>query len=239
MLRILCYNIHGGYALNGKRDLRRLNALLDSLSIDIGVFQEMETRSSRGGSDKDIEILSGASRPYHLFGANLEDRTGKYGNLIVSKYPILNGKLHKLGTSPVFEPRGAVDALIDSPTGKLRLIGTHLSLNAIERWIEVNNLIKLVHEVEQVEKHPVFVMGDLNEWSKKGKILRFLDQIMNPLPCEATFPSFLPFLRLDRVWCDVAGIQVKCRTLTGKAVKYLSDHLPILIEIETLSPNAV
>ena len=43
-VRILCFNIHGGYSRDGKRDLARVHALMETLNIDIGCFQEMETR---------------------------------------------------------------------------------------------------------------------------------------------------------------------------------------------------
>lgn len=234
MLRILCFNIHGGYSLSGKRDLRVINSVLETLNIDIAVFQEMETRTFRGGTEKDAEIIAGPERPHRLFGANIKTDAGWYGNLLVSRYPIVKSQVHNLGTSARYEPRGAVDALIETPIGKIRIIGTHLSLNALERWSEVNNLIKLIDQVERTEKHPVFVMGDLNEWSRRGKLLKYLNSLMTPLPCAASFPSFCPVLKLDRVWCDTPGIKAHARTLKDKAVRHLSDHLPLLIEIETL-----
>ena len=88
-LRLLCFNIHGGRSMDGKRDLRRVNALMDDHHIDIAVFQEMETRSSRGGAEADIAMLAGPSRPHHIHGPNLVQGGGWYGNLLVSRYPIL------------------------------------------------------------------------------------------------------------------------------------------------------
>ena len=78
-IRILCYNIHGGYDRHGNRDLYRLNNLLDQYKIDIGVFQEMETRHHRGGTVDDVRILAGADRPYHLEGPTLLHDNGWYG----------------------------------------------------------------------------------------------------------------------------------------------------------------
>jgi len=127
-LRFLCFNIHGCRNLGGERDLNRIHELMDSQEIDIGVFQEMETRACRGGTPRDVSILAGPERPYHLPGPSIQDGTGWYGNLIISRYPILKGLVHNLETKIEYEPRCAVDALIQTPLGKIRLIGTHLSL---------------------------------------------------------------------------------------------------------------
>ena len=230
-IRLLCYNIHGGYDMLRKRDLSRIRDLMDDYNIDIGVFQEFETRFSRGGTEKDIETIAGAGRPYHLPAlTKKEDQGGWYGNLIVSRYPIRRGLIHNLETSPQLEPRNAVDALIDGPGWALRIIGTHLSLSPFERWYEVRNLVRLIDKVEENERHPMFLMGDINEWRPVSRLLRHLNTTLTAAPCGPTFPSFMPFLRLDRVWSAHTKSRINASVLTS--ARYLSDHLPILVEVD-------
>ena len=62
-IRILSYNIHGGYDMKGRRDLARLHAFMEDYNVDIGVFQEIETRASRGGTLQDIDTIAGPERP--------------------------------------------------------------------------------------------------------------------------------------------------------------------------------
>jgi endonuclease/exonuclease/phosphatase family metal-dependent hydrolase len=231
-LRILCMNIHGGRSMDGRRDLLRLHALLEEHDIDIGVFQEMETRSSRRASRDDIAAVAGIGRPHHFVAAGVTDKTGWYGNLLVSRYPILRGMVHDLETAPYLEPRNALDTLIETPLGKIRVIGTHLSLSPFVRYREAVNLIRLVEEVEENEKNPVFLMGDVNEWIPKSKLLRYLDSRLTPIPCAATFPSFRPLLRLDRVWHDCRHLDARASVLSSGKTRVLSDHLPIMLEIE-------
>lgn len=231
-LRILCMNIHGGRSLDGIRDLRRLHDLMEHNDIDIGVFQEMETRSSRGFSPADINILAGPERPHCLKGACVEDKTGWYGNLTVSRHPILRGLVHNLETVSYLEPRNAVDILADTPLGAIRVIGTHLSLSPFERWSEGQNLVRLIAAVEQTERNPILLMGDINEWRRSSRLLKHLDRLMTPLPCGATFPSFRPVFRLDRVWHDTPGFDVKGVVLSDEKVRVLSDHLPLIIHIK-------
>jgi endonuclease/exonuclease/phosphatase family metal-dependent hydrolase len=230
-LRILSFNIHGGRSRDGKRDLERIRLLMDRLDIDIGVFQEMETRVSRGGAAADLGMISGTGRAHHLFGANMTEGAGWYGNIIVSRYPIARGLVHNLDTHRAFEPRNALDALIETPLGKLRIIGTHLSLALYIRYREAQNLIRLMQAVEEESKSPVLLLGDINEWQRPSRLLRFLDGIMKPVPCQATFPSFFPLLKLDRVWHDSA-FKVVARRLIGPEINKLSDHLPVLVEVD-------
>lgn len=235
-LKILCFNIHGGYSLDGKRDLKRVHDLLEKLDIDIAVFQEMETRPKRGGTATDVNELAGSARPYHMMGPTLKDGKGWYGNLLVSRYKIKRAQVHTLEKKWDIEPRNAVDCVIETPLGTLRIIGTHLSLAAWERKNEVPMLIKLVEQVEEEEKSPVFLMGDINEWRASSKLLTYLGSVMTELPAGRSFPAFFPIFRLDRVWHDSPFVRAKAVVLDDPDVRKLSDHLPLYIEIENLKP---
>ncbi|MCB5191464.1 endonuclease [Methylobacillus arboreus] len=231
-IRLLCFNIHGGRSLDGRRDLSRIHGLMQRLDIDIGVFQEMETRHSHGGLVTDVETLAGPERPYRLACPSMEEGEGWYGNLIVSRYPIIRGLLHNLETHPSLEPRHAADALIQGPLGKLRVIGTHLSLSIFERRSEARNLMRLMQAVEEEERSPILLMGDINEWQVPSSLLRYLNRQLTPLPCKPTFPSICPIFRLDRVWHDAPGIKVTAHRLPGEGIRRLSDHLPLVVELE-------
>jgi endonuclease/exonuclease/phosphatase family metal-dependent hydrolase len=232
-LRFLSFNIHGGRGRDGQRNVRRVHDLMERFDIDVGVFQEMETRMSRGGMMSDVEDLAGASRPHRFLAPCLKEQAGCYGNLIVSRFPLLETRLHDLGTRFFFEPRNAIDAVIATPLGALRIVGTHLSLWLFQRWTEAQNLIRLMAEVEEKEKSPLLLMGDINEWQRPSFLLRFLDRIMTPIPCKGTFPAFCPILKLDRVWHDAHGLTVIAHRLDSHDVRILSDHLPLLVEVES------
>jgi endonuclease/exonuclease/phosphatase family metal-dependent hydrolase len=233
-IKLMTFNIHGGRARDGLRDINRIVQLLDEMNIDIAVFQEVETRVSRGGCNEDITTLAGANRPHHVFAPSIIHHDGWYGNLIVSKYPVIRGLVHNLETTVQYEPRNAVDALIETPLGKIRVIGTHLSLSIFERRSEARNLIRLMDAVEEKEKNPILLMGDINEWQVPSKLLKFLDSHLIPIPCHSSFPSWFPFLKLDRVWYHGGSLNVSAKTLRRKSVSKLSDHLPIVVEIFSL-----
>ena len=234
-INLMTFNIHGGRARDGLRDINRLNQLLNEMNVDIGVFQEVETRISRNGCKEDVASLAGANHPYHLIAPSIIEKDGWYGNLIVSKYPIVRGLVHNLETTVQYEPRNAVDALIETPLGKLRVIGTHLSLSIFERRSEARNLIRLINAVEDKEKNPILLMGDINEWQRPSKLLKFLDSHLTPVVCQATFPSWFPVLKLDRVWYSGPHLEVSAARLNTGKISKLSDHLPVLVRVKSKS----
>lgn len=234
-LRFLTFNIHGGRTLRGGGNIGRVHELLERLDVDIAVLQEVDTRPSRGCSPADIDRLVGRDRPHRLIGITLQEEGGWYGNLIASRYPILRGLVHNLETKPAFEPRNAVDALIDTPIGKLRVIGTHLSLSYHERRSEAKNLLRLMRAVEEEESLPLFLLGDINEWQWRSSLIDFLNASMTPLPCRATFPALLPVFRLDRAWYDIGDgkpAQVFAHRLALPGLRHISDHLPLIVELD-------
>lgn len=230
-LRFLSFNIHGARNFRGVRDLSQIQALLDRHDVDIAVLQEVETRPSRGGTLQDIARMAGPDRPHTLQGATLIEGEGWYGNAILSRHPIVRGIVHNLETTVDLEPRNAVDALLATPLGNLRVIGTHLSLSIFERWREAQNLLKLMQAVEEQERSPTFLMGDINEWQRPSRLLRHLNRQMKPLPAGATFPSRFPLFKLDRAWFDSTLLTARAWRLDDSEVRQLSDHLPLLVEV--------
>lgn len=234
-LRFLSYNIHGGRGLLGQRSIPLVHTLLERLDIDIAVLQEVDTRPSRGRSPADIDALVGGARSHRVTGMTLQEEGGWYGNLIASRYPIQRGLVHDLETAACYEPRNAVDALVDTPLGKVRVIGTHLSLSYQQRRAEARNLLRLMRAVEEEESRPLFLMGDINEWQWRSSLIGFLDAAMTPLPCRATFPAFLPAFHLDRAWYDIEDglpAQVFAHRLPLSGLRLVSDHLPLIVELD-------
>lgn len=230
-IRILCYNIHGGYNIWRQRVIPSIGRLLDDLDIDIAVFQEFETRPSRGGAQGDIDVIAGKQRAHHYHGLTLAEEGGWYGNLLVSRYPILYGCRHDLQTPSRWEPRNAIDVLIDTPIMPLRIIGTHLSLTYLQRLSEVRVLTRLLDDANRDQEHPMILMGDINEWRGGTDLMRHLDELFVQRPCGLTFPASFPVLKLDRVWTHRLDIPIKVNRVITRRTRTLSDHLPVLIEL--------
>ena len=84
---------------------------------------------------------------------------------------------------------------------------------------------------------PLVVAGDFNDWNNRldrvicqalGAV-EVADKAADARPVR-TFPSHLPWLRLDRIY--VRGFEVeRAHALTGREWAQRSDHVPLLAEL--------
>lgn len=87
------------------------------------------------------------------------------------------------------------------------------------------------------DKLPWILVGDFNDWNKK--ISPRLEKSLGAMEVfkslhgkyPPTFPSIYPVLSLDRVYVH-RMIPISANALRDKHWKKLSDHLPLLVEVE-------
>jgi endonuclease/exonuclease/phosphatase family metal-dependent hydrolase len=135
------------------------------------------------------------------------------------------------------EKRSALLSLIDLGAFKIQCICTHLNLLKSDRIKQAKMLVNFIKSNE-VEGVPIILGGDLND--QDGDTTKILVKEVGFSSPKAeqlypTFPSFLPFLSLDRILCkniDVVGSEI------GKSSKYrtYSDHLPLFYTFK-MSPK--
>jgi endonuclease/exonuclease/phosphatase family metal-dependent hydrolase len=89
---------------------------------------------------------------------------------------------------------------------------------------------------------PLVVCGDFNLWSPlPGPILRLLRSTLRDAALEAgarraTYPSALPFLRLDRAYVDDGVTVLGSGVVNDPRTRAASDHLPLWVELEPREP---
>jgi len=104
------------------------------------------------------------------------------------------------------------------------------------KLLERRSQFSLLHEhlsSRMKEKQiPLVLAGDFNEWQFFSKAFKALNDLLLQQKVGATFPSHFPVFALDRVWVS-DDIKVKaCRKLKNAKTRILSDHLPVLVDIE-------
>jgi endonuclease/exonuclease/phosphatase family metal-dependent hydrolase len=76
---------------------------------------------------------------------------------------------------------------------------------------------------------PLVVLGDFNEWCWRGPVFQALASQMPARTRHRTFPSRLPALKLDRIFCRPASLLG--RNWRDPAGRMASDHLPVVAEL--------
>lgn len=222
-VRIATWNIHGGVGVDRRFDLDRVMAEVRSWDADIIALQEVDSRRCGEG------ICAFAFMGENLGGHRLDARTitaedGDYGQLLMSRWPFTRSQVHDISIKGR-EPRCAIEAYTDTPYGELQVVAAHLGLSFRERREQSRRLLEIAGPRQQT----TVVMGDFNDWVRGGSVQRDLAADFPDHSRLRTFPSFLPVLKLDRIYCRPAGILGPSRTKPD--AWRMSDHLPVLAEI--------
>lgn len=242
-IKILSYNIHKGFTITNRAFiLREIRDAIRKTGADILFLQEVlgdhyhdRCKIPDWESSIQFEYLADEAWTHFAYGQNAIYPDGHHGNAILSKFPITSWDNLDISTNR-FEKRGLLKAKIMIPNldKEITLANTHLNLTQMGR----NKQSQMIIESMKNHHNESWVLvGDFNDWNKK-----LCAQIESTLGAQevfktmngklsATFPSFMPILSLDRFFThNVRGISAK--VLTDEHWKSLSDHLPLLVEIE-------
>jgi endonuclease/exonuclease/phosphatase family metal-dependent hydrolase len=236
-LRIATFNIHKGvtsfnarFALHGQRDLIR------KLQADIVFLQEVRDEHIRHGrrfkawpAAGQVEFLADAVWGDYAYGKNSVYPAGHHGNALLSKYPIIKTVNEDI-SAHVAEGRGMLHSEIEVPgwDAPLHCICVHLGLFARWRRRQLQDVQDRI--VATVPPHaPLIIAGDFNDWGMRSgrqfaKSLHLREAFEHSAGKPArSFPSWLPLLRLDRIY--MRGFHVKhVEVHAGPQFAKLSDH---------------
>lgn len=145
------------------------------------------------------------------------------GNLLLSRYPIKNYSLVMLPYHG--QPRAAVKAEIETPSGAITFLITHLSLGKRTRNEQIKFLNNLCSEI----KTPFILMGDFNclNWQEELKPL-VINPLLKHVNLGPTYPSWKPKRHFDHIFLS-KNLAVKNAEVHNK--EKFSDHLGLITEI--------
>lgn len=225
-LRVATYNVHQCVGRDGRFDPDRVAGVLRELDADVLALQELQWRSSDALHLLDKFAAHLGQRP--IPGPTLLRPDGHYGNAVLTRFPI--SSVHLLDLTVLgHEPRGAIDALVETARGALRVVATHLGLLPGERRLQMRKLLAHLDERTQL---PTVLMGDINEWFLWGRPLRWLHARFGHAPAPPTFPACLPMFALDRVWMAPRDRLLRVLAHQSRSARRASDHLPLLAQID-------
>ncbi len=221
-LSVLTYNIHGAIG----EDLSRVADLVSDLCVEIAALQEVDSRRGPHTAVEQIELLENLTGLRAVAGPLLKQDERHYGNLLLTGYPLLS--INRINLSqPKREPRGAIDALIETPAGPLRVVATHLGLSPVERHSQIDQLFSHICD----HTRPTLLMGDFNEWIPGLGVLPRIHNLFGKRKTPRTFPSRLPILALDRI-CSLPPDLIESICIPNHPnCRNASDHRPLMAKI--------
>lgn len=219
-LKVVTWNVHGCVGVDGVESPARVARVIRELQPDVIGLQEMKEVSL-----PDLAALTGLNA---VAGVTRPEGLGQFGNALLTRHEVEWVKRHDLSFKKR-EPRGVLDVQLRRADGEaLRVLVTHFGLAGTERGRQAQLLLELV-------KSPgaplLAILGDFNEWRPFSRTLHSLDAHLGPAQGVRSFPSYLPALRLDRIWVWPRAALTSVRAERSSLWR-ASDHLPVTAQID-------
>ncbi len=223
-LRLMTWNIHGGIGTDRRYALERITEVIDRHNADIVALQEVDSRRLLAGSRSPFETLREAVGEHGIEAKSISTADGDYGQMLLSRCPFDRSEVHDI-THGNREPRRAIETEVHCGNHKLRVVATHFGLSLAERRTQARRLVAIARQHDTA----TVMLGDFNDWFWPGSLR---DAFRHELPGRtrhATFPSWCPILRLDRIFCWPP--QILLRSFVDRSARRASDHLPVIADI--------
>jgi endonuclease/exonuclease/phosphatase family metal-dependent hydrolase len=224
-LRVLTWNIHGCVGRSGRFDPDAVAAAVAAVDPDVVALQEVDSRRPVAGGVDTFEALAAELGGSAFAARTIVTHEGDYGHMLLSRWPLTACRRLDLSV-PGREPRAAILATAHTPGLDVAVVAAHLGLKSRERAYQVETI---AGALRRDDDGPAVVLGDFNEWRRRGAATRRLCPPFRPAATLASFPARRPMLPLDRVWCRAPLMPHAARALTE--ARDLSDHLAVLAEL--------
>lgn len=236
---IVSFNIRAGTDLEGRPNLDRVAALLDTLNADVVLLQEVDRGTRRSGGVDQLAELRRLTGMHGRFGRAIDFDGGEYGIGLLSRWPVAETAVVPLTAGlpgdladPAYEARVLLYVVLDSPWGSLPVLNTHLGTGAggTYRRQELVGLLAELHR-RAGRSGMAIVGGDFNARPESDEIaavtlsLRDAWSLCGDGP-GWTFRSDEPTRRIDYIFLRAADC-----TAARVPATTISDHRPLVVEV--------
>lgn len=246
-LRVATYNIHKGVRGLGpsrRLEIHNLGLGVAALDADLVFLQEVRhfhhreaaefKRTSFGWPDQGQADFLAPDGYEVAYRTNAVTKHGEHGNALLSRWPL--GEIgHHDVSDHRFEQRGLLHVPVRWRGHLVHAVVAHLGLMHAGRVRQVQRLAEFINSHVPPDALLV-VAGDFNDWGEKLDLPMRAHGLTRAVSAlgragHATFPSRLPFFSLDRIY--TRGLRcVSMQVPKGAAWARMSDHLPLLAELE-------
>jgi endonuclease/exonuclease/phosphatase family metal-dependent hydrolase len=243
-LRVLTWNVHKGIGGLDRRYVPwRISAVIRYHDPDVALLQEVTEGMPRSRHDRQAAWWSAAlGYRWCLFWPTVRLEEGRYGNAILSRFPIRRATYINL-SFPMRKRRGALAAEVLVPGrggGRVvHVVNLHLGLSGVERRWQIRRLLASRPVSRFGPRSRVVIAGDLNDWAGALGRRRGALRAAGYAPAwghhhgpRRTFPAWAPVAALDRVFVGGPLACVHVHRSGHTLARRASDHLPVIADLD-------
>jgi endonuclease/exonuclease/phosphatase family metal-dependent hydrolase len=234
-IRFVTYNIRKGKGASGfdEGSVTALAHALRPLKADLVLCQEVSHLYEKQHSQSDE--LGRILGLHSYYEPNKHRRDGHHGNATFTRHRVLQARNYDISTNRL-ERRGALYVRLELGEHTLHVLNAHLGLNQPQRLVQIRFIGELLEKHAEPDD-PVVLAGDFNDWNRRlervvTSELGFKNAFAHlPQSAVRTWHARRPVFNLDRVYLKNLKT-VSARRLHGHPWEDLSDHLPLLVDLE-------
>ncbi|MBM9537880.1 endonuclease/exonuclease/phosphatase family protein [Desulfobulbus alkaliphilus] len=227
-LTAVTYNVHQWVGTDKQYDPGRGLSVLQEIGANIIGLQEVNFpkhsthRISAGQLAEELGMRL-------IIGKTLMRQHAAYGNVLLTDRPVDAIRRHDISIEP-WEPRGVLDVDLITDSGLIRVLNTHLGLRASERRKQHAFLGDILQSIGN--RDMTILMGDFNEWLPIRRPFRKIMASFGHLAAPLTFPTFFPFLALDRILIKPHQRVMATHVHKSRLARVASDHYPVVAALD-------
>lgn len=245
-LRVATFNIHHGVGADGRLDLGRTADVIAATRATLVGLQEVDRALSPRsdwvdqaawlGERLGMEVVHGATIDRVPDPLVPDGARRRYGNALLSTFPVLSWQAVGLPGSPRREARGLVDARVDVEGTIVRVAVTHLQNRAQrERREQAAHIVDHL-AADGAPLDATVLVGDMNAGPDAPEMRTLTAGLVDVWASVGhgpghTFSAPSPFARIDHVLVSPHLTPVAADVIDTLA----SDHLPVVADLD-LSP---
>jgi endonuclease/exonuclease/phosphatase family metal-dependent hydrolase len=239
-LRVMTYNVHGCFGLDGRVSPFRIARVIERYNPDLVALQELDLGRVRSRRHDQPRLIAEALGMNVCFSPTVIRDDEQYGHALLAHFPMELVRKDILSAGQRarnVEPRGAlwVRAVIDGFL--LNLLNTHFGLNRYERFAQATDLLDRNWLGGIGPEEPVILCGDFNMFPRSRpyreltRRLRDVQVGVNGLSALNTFSSLRPLVRIDHIFVSPHFVPKHFQVPRNYLTCVASDHLPLIVDL--------
>lgn len=231
-LRLATWNIHYGIGTDGRFDLDRTLAVLESIDADVIGLQEVGWHRQSHNRVDVFEYLRDNTGYEVVEGLVRDPLRSRFGNAILTRLPLRRTQWIDLKVRG-HVPRAAILAEVETGGAPISVVSLHFGLATWERERQAQRLVDALATDAQASKGaapPAALLGDFNMLRPRTRASQILAGRFPTAVRQPTYPVRTPMLSLDRIYLSPEWELTEAVVVRDDLAVRASDHLPLVAE---------